>query len=175
MFVLIRVVGFAMILSGSTFIGIVISSSFSRRVHELQDIKSFLTVCETSMSDIGMHTEDILRQSQSYLKTGIKDILEHIYNKMQTEYPDLLAKIWEEQIRAHKAKLSLVDCDLDLFISIGGFLGSTGLENQRKQIQHITGMIDKHMEDAISLRNKNKKIALNMGIFGGLIIVLILL
>jgi hypothetical protein len=66
MFVFVKVIGIAMILTGCTMIGITVSGSFVRRIRELQDIKSFLAICETSMNDIGMHTPEILRQSQAH-------------------------------------------------------------------------------------------------------------
>ncbi len=164
-----------MIISGSTLLGIVIANSFSKRVKELFDIKTFLTVFETSMSDIGMHTEDILQSTRQYMKTGIKQIISKIYSDMQTEYPDLLEKSWEEQIIKNRGKLSLTDQDIDTFISIGKFLGNTGLENQKKHIQHMIGVIDKQMEHAVTQRDKNKKIALNFGVLGGLMITLMLM
>ncbi|HBN85847.1 MAG TPA: hypothetical protein DDZ89_18625 [Clostridiales bacterium] len=170
-----KAIGIAMIFTGSTLMGIVISSSYTKRVRELLDIKSFLTMCETSMNDIGMHTYEILQQSQSYMKTGLKDFLESVCTRLNSDYPELLATIWAEQIKVHQLKMSLTEQDLNVLSDIGTFLGSTGMENQKKQIQRISSMIDKHMEDAISLKNKNRKIALNMGVLGGLIIVLILL
>jgi stage III sporulation protein AB len=175
MFVFVKVIGIAMILTGCTMIGITVSGSFVRRIHELQDIKSFLAICETSMNDIGMHTPEILRQSQAYLKTEVKAFLKSVSNRLQSEYPDSLAKIWKEEIEVHRHKLSLTEQDLRVLADIGSFLGTTGPESQRKLILRITGLLDKHMEDAEALRSKNQKIMLNMGVLGGLVLVLILL
>lgn len=175
MIAVLKGIGFILIFAGSALTGIVISSSYTKRVRELLDIKSFLTLCETSMNDIGMHTHEILQRSQNYLKTHLKDFLQSVCNKMQSDYPDLLATIWEEQMEVHQSKLSLTHPDLEVLRDIGTFLGTTGMDNQKKRIQHISSLIEQHMEDAVALKNKNRKIALNMGILGGLVLVLILL
>ena len=64
------------------------------------------------MNDIGMHTPEILRQSQAYLKTEVKAFLKSVSNRLQSEYPDSLAKIWKEEIEVHRHKLSLTEQDL---------------------------------------------------------------
>ena len=81
----------------------------------------------------------------------------------------------EKEIEVHRHKLSLTEQDLRVLADIGSFLGTTGPESQRKLILRITGLLDKHMEDAEALRSKNQKIMLNMGVLGGLVLVLILL
>ena len=65
--------------------------------------------------------------------------------------------------------------DVDVLKGLGTSLGQTDLEGQLKNIILIRELLSKQLNEAIEGKNKNYKLSRNMGVFIGLVIMIILI
>ncbi len=175
MLLLIKFLSLLLILCLSTFIGILIASKYNLRVKELEDIISALELLETRVK----YTYDTISDSFEFISMNMKSRASRIFmitagnlkDSRNMSAGDIFRNVVDEEASFLDINLE----DIDILKGLGTSLGQTDLEGQLKNIILIKDLLRKQLNDAIESKNKNYKLSRNMGVFIGLVILIILI
>lgn len=175
MLLVIKLLLLLVIVTLSTFIGILISKKYSSRVDEIQDLISALEILESRLN----YTYDTIPDAFSFvgkhMRSSAKKIFEISSQKLQIEKSFTASEVFESTIDEEKAFLSLNENDIEILKGLSISLGQVDLESQVKNIRMIGRTLLGQLDDAKMEKNKNFRLCRNMGILTGLAIVIILM
>lgn len=175
MLLIIKIFLLATVLVVSTAIGFFISNRFSKRVSELSDILSALEIFETKIS----YTYDSLIDTFEYIANNLKTKVyriffitaEHLRENKNMSAGDAFRNVIEDE----KIFLELNEKDIEILKGLSISLGQTDLENQIKNINLVSQMIETQLNEAIEEKSKNYKMYRNMGVLTGLVLIILLI
>lgn len=175
MLLIIKIFLLATVLAVSTAIGFFISNRFSKRVSQLSDILSALEIFETKIS----YTCDSLIDTFTYISDNLKTKVyriffitaEHLRENKNMSAGDIFRNVIEDE----KIFLELNEKDIEVLKGLSISLGQTDLENQIKNINLVSQMIETQLKEAIEEKSKNYKMYRNMGVLTGLVLIILLI
>ena len=83
--------------------------------------------------------------------------------------------IFRNVVKEESIFLDYTKEDIEIIKGLGTSLGQMDLEGQLKNILLVKQLMKKQLEEAVELKAKNYKLSRNMGVFVGLIIMIILI
>lgn len=175
MLLIVKIISLFLILGLSTFVGIIISNKYNMRVKEIEDLISAIDLLETRVK----YTYDTIADSFDFVANNMKTKAYRIFmitssllleNKNMSA-GDILKRVIDEE----SIFLSLTKEDREVLKGLGTSLGQMDLEGQLKNIILIKQLLENQLNDALEQKNKNFKLTRNMGVFIGLIIMVILI
>lgn len=174
MFLIVKILLLFLVLVISTLIGFFISNRFSERVRELEDLIMALELFETKIS----YTYDSLIETFTYiadnLKTKIYRIFfitaEHLRENNNLSAGDVFRNVIDEE----KIFLELNKKDIEILKSLSVSLGQVDLETQLKNINLVSELLNKQLNESYEEKNKNFKMYRNMGVLTGLVLIILL-
>lgn len=175
MLLFIKVVSLLLIVGLSSLIGNVISRRFKTRVKVLEDIGVALDMFETRVKYTYDTVADNFKFIAQNMSTDASIIFEDTANKINENNNISAGDAFRETVDSEAVFLELDKEDIEVLKGLGASLGQTDLEGQVKNIILIKSLLAKRLEEAQNYKDKNYKLAKNMGIFAGLVIMLILL
>ena len=175
MLFVVKIISLLLILALSTFIGIMISNKYSMRVKELEDLITALELLETRVK----YTYDTIADSFDFIASNMKTKAYRIFmitSSLLLENKNMSAgDIFRSVVEEESIFLSIHQEDKEVLKGLGTSLGQMDLEGQVKNIILVRQLLEKQLEDASLEKNKNFKLSRNMGVFIGLIIMIILI
>lgn len=167
---IIKYLIYILLFASSTTIGFLMSQKYEKRVQELKDFKSALTVFKTK-----------IRFTYAPLKDIFEDISKSISSKTSQVFR--LASEYMEKENAtdcwYKAlddiELEITKEDKETIKSLGKLLGKTDLEGQISEIDLCLNFLEKQIEKSEIERDKNSKLYKALGSIAGIGIIIILL
>jgi len=175
MLLIIKIISLLAIVGLSTFIGIVISNQYNMRVKEIEDIISALDLLETRVK----YTYDTIADSFEFIANTMKTkayrifmiSAAHLMENKNMSAGDIFRNVVDDE----GIFLSMNQEDKEVLKGLGTSLGQMDLEGQLKNIILVKQLLGNQLNNAIEEKNKNFKLSRNMGIFVGLIIMIILI
>ena len=175
MLIIIKIISLLVILGLSAFIGLIISNKYNMRVKEIQDLISALDLLETRVK----YTYDTIADSFEFVASNMKTKAYRIFmitSSLLLENNNMSAgDIFKSIVEEESIFLSLNKDDREILKGLGTSLGQLDLEGQIKNIVLVKQLMENQLKDAQEEKNKNYKLTRNMGIFIGLIIMVILI
>lgn len=175
MLLIVKIISLLLILALSSFIGVLISNKYGMRVKEIEDLISALDLLETRVK----YTYDTIADSFDFIAGNMKTKAYRIFmitSSMLLENNSMSAgDIFRNVVDDESIFLSLNKDDKEILKGLGTSLGQMDLEGQLKSIILVKQLLEKQLNDAMEEKNKNYKLTRNMGVFVGLIIMIILI
>lgn len=175
MLLAIKIVLLLVIVTLSTFIGVLISKKYLGRVDEIQDLITALEILESRLNYTYDTIPDAFGFVGKHMRSSAKKIFEIASQKLQIEKNFSASEVFESTIDEEKAFLSLNENDIEVLKGLSVSLGQVDLESQVKNIRLIERTLLGQLDEAKEEKNKNFKLCRNMGILTGLAIVIILM
>lgn len=175
MLLIIKFCSLFLIVLLSSFIGYLVSNKYNYRVKELEDIISALDLLETRVK----YTYDTICDSFEFVAENMKTKVYRVFmisaavikeNKSMSA-GDAFRKTLDEEATF----LNLEKEDIEIFKGLGTSLGQVDLEGQLKNIALVKDLMRKKLDEALDGKEKNYKLSRNMGVFVGLVIMIILI
>ena len=175
MLLMIKIISLLAILGLSTFIGIIISNQYSMRVKEIEDVIAALDLLDTRVK----YTYDTIADSFDFVSQNMNTkayrifmiAASHLNENKNLSAGDIFRNVVEDE----SIFLSLHQEDIEILKGLGTSLGQMDLEGQLKNIVLVKQLLQNQLKEAIEEKNKNFKLTRNMGVFVGLIIMIILI
>ena len=175
MLFVVKMISLMLILILSTFLGIVISNKYNMRVKEIEDLISAMELLETRVK----YTYDTIADSFDFVANNMKTKAYRIFMiaaSLLSENKNMSAgDIFRNVVEEEGIFLNLIKEDREVLKGLGTSLGQMDLEGQLKNITLVKQLLNNQWNDAMSVKNKNFKLSRNMGVFIGLIIMIILI
>lgn len=153
-----------------SYIGIMISSRYKKRVEELKEMKKSFLGLETKMK----YTYDLLPEIFKEIANGLSKNIADIFKNASLQMKEKSAKeAWEESIKNSKTNMNQED--LDILKGFGKLLGKTDMEGQVGQIELTNGFLEIQIEKAEKELTKNEKLYKTLGSVCGLALVILLI
>ncbi|MBQ9314610.1 MAG: hypothetical protein IJ220_06450 [Clostridia bacterium] len=175
MLLIVKIFSLLLILALSSFIGVLISNKYNMRVKEIEDIMAALDLLETRVK----YTYDTIADSFDFISENMKTrayrvfmiTASHLLDNKNMSAGDIFRSVVDEE----SIFLDLNKEDIEILKGLGTSLGQMDLEGQLKNIILVKQLLKSRLEDALEVKNKNFKLSRNMGVFVGLIIMIILI
>ena len=175
MLLIIKIISLLLIFVLSSFAGILISNKYNMRVKEIEDMISALDLLETRVK----YTYDTIADSFDFIAENMKTKAYRIFmiaSSMLLNNTNISAgDIFRNVVDDESIFLSINKEDKEILKGLGTSLGQMDLEGQIKNIVLVKQLLEKQLNDAVEEKSKNFKLTRNMGVFVGLIILIILI
>lgn len=171
----LKLLGSLMVLGASTYLGFALSAQCGRRPHELRTLQGLLQILENEMG----YMSNLLCSAFERIAASSHDSVTVFF----TQTVDILrrgdgtsaSKAWEEAVKGNIGETSLNREDGEILLSFGNMLGSSDLEGQIKNIRLTLAQLKVQEEKAEESRKQNGKLYRNIGVLGGIAIVILLI
>lgn len=170
----VKLFGCLIVFISSSLLGCIYSSKCSKRPNELRALQGMLQMFENEISFLSNKLTDafykIHNQNNCSISNFFKIAVELLENK-----PGISAfEAWKTAVNSNIINTSLDKEDKEIIISFGKMLGSSDLEGQIKNIRLTLNQLKLQEQKAEEFRKKNEAMYRNLGILGGLAIIIIL-
>src|SRR5690606_456294 len=172
--VAVKLFGCFIVFMSSSLLGYIYSRKCAKRPEELRDLQGMLQIFENEISFLSNKLTDafykIYKQNESPVSNFFKSTAENLPHR-----PDIsAAEAWKDADKLNIDASSFDKEDEKVIISFGKMLGSSDLEGQIKNIRLTLNQLKLQEQKAEEFRKKNEAMYRNLGILGGLAIIIIL-
>ena len=171
---LLKIIGSIMIISASVFIGNIFSRDCARRPQELRILQGLLQIFENEISFLSSILTDAFEKVYKSSNCCVTGFFISTVKYLKSEKCLNAVHAWEMAVRENIKKTALNKEDEEILISFGVILGSSDLEGQIKNIRLTLNQLKIQEDKAEDIRRKNEKMYSNLGLLGGLAVVIIL-
>ncbi|NLI58446.1 MAG: stage III sporulation protein AB [Clostridium sp.] len=170
----VKLFGCFIVFISSSLLGYIYSKKCSKRPNELRDLQGMLQIFENEISFLSNKLTDafykIYKQNESPVSNFFKSTAEILQKR-----PEISAsEAWKDAVKLNIDATSFDKEDEKVIISFGKMLGSSDLEGQIKNIRLTLNQLKLQEQKAEEFRKKNEAMYRNLGILGGLAIIIIL-
>lgn len=159
-----------LILSASTYIGILISKKYLNRVKDLKEMKNALNIFTTKIKFTYQPIPGIFKEMSEKLKPNIANIFLSAANKMENiNAGDAWLQALEE------SNTNMIKEDIETLKTLSNLLGKVDIEGQVNEIGLVETFLDTQIELAEEEKSKYVKMYKTLGVTIGLALVIILI
>lgn len=167
---IIKYLELILILSASTYIGILISKKYLNRVKDLKEMKNALNIFTTKIKFTYQPIPQIFKEISGKLKPNIANIFLSATNKMENiNAGDAWLQALEE------SNTNMIKEDVETLKTLSNLLGKVDIEGQVSEIGLVETFLDTQIELAEEEKNKYVKMYKTLGVTVGLALVIILI
>lgn len=156
-------------------IGFAMARDCARRPQQLRELQGTLQMFENEISYLSNVLSDAFGKmcytSSSETAVFFKETIENINQGCALN----ACQAWEKAVRENIRKTALNNEDEKTLISFGKMLGNSDMEGQIKNIRLTLTQLKLQEQKAEESRKKNESMFKNLGILGGLAVVIILM
>lgn len=171
---LLKVVGSIAVLGASTFLGYSLAGDFAKRPQQLRELQSMLQMLENEIAFMSNLLREALHKTGENSK-GAAAIFFKEASALLENGSMGASEAWSKAVTGSMGRTSLNQEDQDILITFGKMLGSSDYEGQIKNIRLTITQLQVQESKAEAQRKKNESLYRNLGIMGGLALVIILL
>lgn len=172
---LLKVIGFILIMFSTTYIGFNFSKKLCKREEELVSLYSFISMLETEISYSITPLPEALFKISKKFNCNIGKLFSNISSRLYEKTGKTVYDVFLEAIDEQKGELYLNSEDLKIVEDFGKTLGQTDIDNQIKHIILIKKNISVLTERAREFKNKYARLYNMLGFLAGLMIFIILI
>lgn len=169
---LLKIIGSIIVLISCSLWGFSRAKAFAKRPGELKTLQSLLQIFENEISFLSNVLEDaftrVYKSTDSCVALFFKAAILNLRAGMCAD------EAWTKAVKDNMDKTSLNSEDENIIISFGKMLGSSDLEGQIKNIRLTINQLKIQEQKAEELKAKNESMYKNLGVLGGLAIIILL-
>lgn len=159
-----------LVLSASTYIGILVSKKYLNRVKDLKEMKNALNIFSTKIKFTYEPIPQIFKEISEKVKLNIAKIFLLASNKMENTNA---GEAWIQALE--ETNTSMVKEDIETLKNLSNLLGKVDIEGQINEIELVETFLDTQIELAEEEKKKYVKMYKTLGITIGLAVVIILI
>lgn len=167
---IIKYITLILILSSTTYIGILISKKYLNRVKDLKEMKNALNMFSTKIKFTYEPIPQTFKEISQKTKPNISNIFKSAYEKMNTGHA---GKAWEEALE--ESNTNMTKEDIAVLKNLSNLLGKVDVEGQVNEVELVENFLDTQIEIAEEEKQKYVKMYKTLGITIGLAVVIILI
>lgn len=167
---IIKYITLILILSSTTYIGILISKKYLNRVKDLKEMKNALNMFSTKIKFTYEPIPQTFKEISQKTKPNISNIFKNVCEKMNTENA---GKAWEEALE--ESNTNMTKEDIEVLKNLSNLLGKVDIEGQVNEVELVENFLDTQIELAEEEKQKYVKMYKTLGITIGLAVVIILI
>lgn len=171
---LLKIIGSFLVVAASSIIGYMFSRDCGRRPQDLRTLQGLLQMFENEISFLSNILTDAFDKVARASKCEVAKIFRDTAVNLRENCNLSAAKAWENSIQKNIKATSLNQEDEEILISFGKLLGRSDLDGQVKNIRLTINQLNIQERKAEEGRKKNEAMYRNLGILGGLALVIIL-
>ena len=175
MFFLFKLILLLLVFVVSSLIGFLIANRYSKRVKELEDFLLSLELFETKIT----YTYDDLIETFTYISENLKTKIYRIYfitaEKLRENVNMSAGDIFRNVVDEERIFLELNAREIETIKNLSVSLGQLDVESQIKNIKLTSQMTQTLLQNAYEENRKNFKLYRNMGMLGGLVLIILLI
>ena len=167
---LIKYLELVLILSASTYIGILISKKYLNRVKDLKEMKNALNIFATKIKFTYEPIPQIFKEISGKVNKNISNIFISASKKMENMNA---GEAWIQSLE--EKNTNMVKEDIETLKTLSNLLGKVDLEGQVNEIELVETFLDTQIELAEEEKNKYVKMYKTLGVTIGIAVVIILI
>jgi len=176
---LLQLSGAILVLTAAALAGLYYGSFETYRSNDLQDLKKALTILNSeivfSMTPLPQAFVNIGARVRKPVGDIFLEFAERLTRSRRESFDFSIEEIWQSCLSAEMGKTYLNKEDTAALISFGRTLGYLDRDMQASGITVAIGYIDTAIAALAETRAKNQKLFTSLGVFAGLMTVIILL
>ncbi len=170
---ILKFVGFLLVLVSTTLIGVYFGSKESFRVMDLREFKKALIILKSEIEYLNSPLLEAMQNVSVKTQVPINQIFIDMSKKMFCLGDDDIYTVWKESVSNNIKKTYLKNDDIDLFLGFGKCLGHHDKKLQINNIRFAIEQIDERIEILNKEALKSKKMYNSIGILSGILICII--
>lgn len=170
----IKSMGAVIIIVSSSLIGYIIRYRHRCRINDIENFNTCLGIIKREMS---FSLNDILtavKKTAGYANKQNKLLFEGFIDMSSASDGDTMSETWTRCLETRKGELIYNESDIDVIKELGNLLGSGDIDTQRENILNIENKLNEHLKQC-SMNSEKYDIAFKLGIYIGVIIVVLLI
>ncbi len=169
---IIKYIILLLVLTSSSYIGILVSKKYKNRVRELKEMKSSLAIFATKIKLTYEPIPEIFLEIGNKENQNVKSI-SNIFKVAAKKMKELPAgKAWIEALESQNTNLKKED--IEVLKGLSNLLGKVDLEGQVSEIELVDNFLNMQIEKAEEESKKNEKMYKALGVTIGLAMVIVL-
>ena len=172
---LLKLSGAVLVLAAAVLGGLYYGSFETYRSNDLQEMKKALAILKAEILFSMTPLPEAFLNIASRTRNPVADLFRRFSVCLKDNRREPIEDIWQSCLKAHAGKTYLNREDLAAFLSFGRTLGYLDRDMQEAGIAVTIGYIDTAVASLAQTRAKNQKMFASLGMFAGLITVIILL
>lgn len=171
---LVKMIGSLIVFIASSLWGYVQSQKYSKRPSELRTLQALFQMFENEISFLSNVLSDAFMKIYKCSDSSVSLFFKSTVDSLNNETGINASEAWSRGVCDNISKTNLNYEDKEILISFGKLLGVSDLEGQIKNIRLTLNQIKIQEQKAEEQRVKNEGMFKNLGILGGLAIIIIL-
>lgn len=159
-----------LVLSASTYIGILISKKYLNRVTDLKEMKNALNIFSTKIKFTYEPIPQIFKEISKKVRPNIANLFLLASNKMENINA---GEAWLQALE--ESNTSMLKEDIETLKNLSSLLGKVDIEGQVNEIELVETFLDTQLELAEEEKKKYVKMYKTLGVTIGLAVVIILI
>lgn len=170
----LKLLGSLVVIASTTVIGFVYSRVYSERVKQLRDMQYALNMLESEIIYSSTPLIEALSSVGEKCSNTINNLLLSIADILKNKKCENIIDAYFEASIINKSSLYFEDEEINLIGSFIQSIGSSDLENQKKNFNITVKKLEGFEKKAEETRAKNEKLYRYLGLCAGVLIVIIL-
>jgi len=172
---ILKISGMALVLAATVLAGLYYGSFETYRSNDLQELKKALAILKSEIVFSMTPLPEAFANIGARIRKPVADIFFEFAKRLADNRRAPIEEIWQGCIASHASKTYLNKEDISALISFGRTLGYLDRDMQASGIMITIGYIDTAVAALSTTRAKNQKLFASLGVFAGLVTVIILL
>ncbi|WP_163102629.1 stage III sporulation protein SpoIIIAB [Peribacillus alkalitolerans] len=170
---MMKLVGAALILIASTWIGFELARQFSQRPRQLRQMKTALQSLEAEIMYAHTPLKDAAKKLSKQLPKPINWLFDSFAKKLERTDTNV-SEAWDDSLNEIWKWLSLKQGEYEILSQFGVTLGKHDRYQQQKQILLTMTHLEREEQDAIERQGKYEKMVKSLGFLSGLLLIILL-
>ncbi|KNY26696.1 stage III sporulation protein SpoIIIAB [Pseudobacteroides cellulosolvens] len=172
---LFKIIGSILILISSSFLGFYFSKECTRRPSELRELQRLLQMFENEISFLSSTVTEAFTKLSNYYESSTRLFFSGTAELLKDKNGINAFDAWEKAVKENIKKTALKKEDEAILLSFGKILGASDLEGQINNIRLTLTQLKMQEEKAEEVKEKNRTMYRNLGVLGGLAVVIVLI
>lgn len=169
---LLKIVGSLIVLVSSSLLGYSHAKTYAKRPQELKILQSLLQIFENEISFLSNVLEEAFLKVHKCTDSSVSVFFGAAVKNLNEGF--CADEAWTKAVKDNISKTNLNSEDENIIISFGKMLGSSDLEGQIKNIRLTVNHLKIQEQKAEDMKVKNEGMYKNLGVLGGLAIIILL-
>ncbi|TYQ13363.1 UNVERIFIED_CONTAM: stage III sporulation protein AB [Acetivibrio alkalicellulosi] len=170
----VKIFGSLIVLLSCTLLGYIHSKKCSKRPGQLRVLQGMLQIFENEICFLSNKLIDAFLKINRGSDNEVSLFFESTVDNLKNNSGFSASEAWSKSVRDNIKYTSLNKEDEEIIVSFGKMLGNSDLEGQIKNIRLTLNQLKIQEQKAEEFRKKNETMYRNLGILGGLAIIIIL-
>lgn len=171
---ILKLIGSLIVLVSSSILGYIQSRKYSQRPSELRTLQALLQMFENEISFLSNVLTDAFEKISKCSDSAVSSFFSAAARNLRSEAGLNAYESWKMAVEENISRSSLYEEDKEILVSFGKLLGGSDIEGQIKNIRLTISQLKLQEQKAEELRRKNEGMFRNLGVLGGLAIIIIL-